>query len=59
MIRCHQGIARVLVVTCFGGTPGQRCDGERADQAGKTLYQKNCQSCHGANGTPPQPWPRV
>jgi mono/diheme cytochrome c family protein len=24
-----------------------------ADQAGKTLYQKNCQSCHGANGTPP------
>jgi mono/diheme cytochrome c family protein len=24
-----------------------------ADGAGKTLYQKNCQSCHGATGTPP------
>jgi mono/diheme cytochrome c family protein len=24
-----------------------------ADEAGKTLYQKNCQSCHGADGNPP------
>jgi mono/diheme cytochrome c family protein len=24
-----------------------------ADEAGKALYQKNCQSCHGADGNPP------
>jgi cytochrome c6 len=24
-----------------------------ADEAGKKVYQKACQSCHGANGTPP------
>jgi mono/diheme cytochrome c family protein len=24
-----------------------------ADPAAKKLYQKTCQSCHGANGTPP------
>ena len=51
MIRCHQGIARVLVVTCFGGALlGRAVVASAAD--GKTLYQKNCQSCHGANGTP-------
>ena len=54
MIRRHQGIAQVLVVTCFGGAfLGSAVVASAADQAGKTLYQKNCQSCHGANGTPP------
>ena len=45
MIRCHQGIARVLVVTCFGGALlGSAVVASAADEAGKTLYQKNCQS---------------
>jgi mono/diheme cytochrome c family protein len=41
MSRCHQGIARVLVVTCFGGV-----------LLGSAVVA-SCQSCHGANGTPP------
>jgi cytochrome c6 len=54
MIRCHQEIVRVLVVACCGGALlGSTVVASAADQAGKTLYQKHCQSCHGANGTPP------
>jgi len=54
MIRGYQGIARVLVVTCFGGALlGGAVMASAADDAGKTLYQKNCQSCHGAAGNPP------
>ena len=53
MIRCHQGIARVLVVTCFGGALLGSAVMASADEAGKTLYQKNCQSCHGTNGNAP------
>jgi len=54
MIRCYQGIARVLVVTCFGGALlGSAVVASAADGAGKTLYQKNCQSCHGADGNAP------
>jgi cytochrome c6 len=54
MIRCHQGITRVLVVACFGGALlGSAVVASAADAAGKTLYQKNCQSCHGADGNAP------
>ena len=54
MIKCHQGIARVLFVTCFGGALlGSAVVARAADAAGKTLYQKNCQSCHGADGNAP------
>jgi cytochrome c6 len=54
MIRGHQGIARVLIVTCFGGALlGNAVVASAADPAGKKLYQKACQSCHGTNGTPP------
>jgi cytochrome c6 len=54
MIRGHQGIARVLVVTCFGGALlGSAVVASAADPAGKKVYQKACQSCHGATGTPP------
>lgn len=54
MIRGYQGIARVLVVTCFGGVLlGSAGVASAADSAAKKLYQKTCQSCHGANGTPP------
>ena len=53
MIRCHRGIARVLVVTCFGGALLGSAVMASADEAGKTLYQKNCQSCHGADGNAP------
>ena len=54
MIRCHQGIARVLIVTCFGGALlGSAVVASAAEAPGKTLYQKNCQSCHGANGNAP------
>ncbi|HEY5866074.1 MAG TPA: cytochrome c [Candidatus Tectomicrobia bacterium] len=54
MIRGHQRIARVLVVTCFGGALlGSAVVASAADPAGKKVYQKACQSCHGANGTPP------
>src|SRR5262245_49963163 len=54
MIRYHHRIARVLVVTCFGGALlGSVGVASAADAAGKALYQKNCQSCHGADGNPP------
>ena len=54
MIRRYQGIARMLVVTCFGAALlGSAVIASAADGAGKTLYQKNCQSCHGADGNPP------
>jgi mono/diheme cytochrome c family protein len=53
MIRGYQGIARVLVFTCFGGALlGSAVVASAADE-GKTLYQKNCQSCHGADGNAP------
>ena len=54
MMRCHQGIARVLIVTCFGGALlGSTVVVSAAAEAGKTLYQKSCQSCHGADGNAP------
>jgi mono/diheme cytochrome c family protein len=52
MSRFQQKITRVLVVTCFGGALlGGAVVASAAD--GKELYQKNCQSCHGADGNPP------
>jgi len=54
MSRGRHGIARVLAVTCFGGVLlGSSMVASAADGAGKTLYQKNCQSCHGADGNAP------
>ena len=51
MVMCQQGAARVLVVTWICGVLLGSAVCASADEAGKKLYQRDCQSCHGPDGT--------
>ena len=51
MIRCQQWVARVLAVMGIGGVLLGSAIVASADETGKKVYQRDCQSCHGADGT--------
>ena len=51
MVRCRQWVARLLVVTWLCGALLGSAVFASADEAGKKLYQRDCQSCHGPDGT--------
>ena len=48
MVICQQWAARVLVVICGVLLGSAVC--VSADEAGKKVYQRDCQSCHGPDG---------
>jgi len=50
MVIGQQWVARVLVVTWICGTILGSAVFASADEAGKKLYQRDCQSCHGPDG---------
>ena len=50
MVIGPQWIARALAVMCIGGALLGSASGANADEAGKKVYQRDCQSCHGADG---------
>ena len=50
MILGQQWVARVLVVAWTCGVLLGSAIGARADEAGKQLYQRDCQTCHGPDG---------
>ena len=59
MSRCHQGIARVLVVTCFGGALlGSAVVASAADGA-KHCTRRTANPATAPMAMRPQPWPRV
>lgn len=47
---CQQWVARVLVVTWACAVLLGSAVWARADEAGKKLYQRDCQTCHGPDG---------
>ena len=50
MVICQQWVARALVVTLIWGVLlGSMVFA--ADEAGQKVYQRDCQSCHGRDGT--------
>src|SRR5205814_4895271 len=51
MARCQQWVARALVVTGICGVLLGSAVWASADEAGKKLYQRSCQSCHGPDGS--------
>ncbi len=51
MVICQQWAARVLVVTWICGVLLGSAVCASADEAGKKVYQRDCQSCHGPDGT--------
>ena len=50
MVRCQQWVARALGVTWICGAILGSAVFASADEAGKKLYQRDCQSCHGPDG---------
>ena len=50
MVICQQWVARALVVTWSCSVLLGSAVGASADEAGKKLYQRDCQSCHGPDG---------
>ena len=51
MLICPPWVARVLVVTWIGGVLLGSAVCTSADEAGKKVYQRDCQACHGPDGT--------
>ena len=50
MVICQQWVARALIVTWLCGVLLGSAVFASADEAGKKLYQRDCQSCHGPDG---------